>query len=228
MTYQQPPYQDPNSQYQQQYQQPQYQQQYAAPAGPTWSQQKFVGHQFTLDLKIISFGNKYYLYDGYKNLIGFVAQKLFTIRDDIRIFTDESMAYEMMRIKQEQIIDFSGSFQVIDTLSGELIGILQRKGIMSMVKDEWQILDRNRQEIGLIRERGGVGWFLRRFILPFLPYQYDIYLRGQPMGVISQRFKIIGSTFDMTMTQDPNYQMDRRLAVTCCLLMGVEEREHNR
>src|SRR5512137_1669740 len=111
MTYQQQPYQDPNAQYQQQqYQQPQYQQQYAAPApaGPTWSQQKFVGHKFQLDLKLISFGNKYYLYDGSKNIIGFIAQKMFTFKEDIRIFTDETMSYEMMKIKQEQIIDFSG------------------------------------------------------------------------------------------------------------------------
>ena len=123
MAYQQQPYQDPNAQYQQQYQQPQGQQPYAAPApaGPTWSQQKFVGHHFTMDLKLISFGNKYFLYDGYKNLIGFVAQKIFTIRDDIRIFTDESMSYEMMRIKQEQMIDFSGSFQVIDSLSAAIL-----------------------------------------------------------------------------------------------------------
>ena len=211
-------------------QQPQYQQSYAqpAPAGPTWSQQRFVGHVFTLDLKIISFGNKYYLYDGQRQVIGFVAQKLFTLQDDIRIFTDETMSYEMMRIKQEQIIEFSGSYQVIDSISGELIGILQRKGLQSMIKNEWIIMDRNRQEIGVIKERGGAGWFLRRFIFTFLPYQYDIFLRGQPMGEINQRFRIIGSTFDMVMTQDPNYVMDRRLAVTCCLMMGIEERERDR
>jgi len=222
MTYQQQPYQDPNAQYQQ----PQYQQQYAAPApaGPTWSQQKFVGHNFQLDLKLISFGNKYYLYDGQKNLIGFIAQKMFTFKEDIRIFTDETMSYEMMKIKQEQIIDFSGTFQVMDSMSGELLGILQRKGLKSMLKDEWLILDRNRQEIGMIKERGGFMWFLRRFVFSWLPYKYDLFLHGQPKGEIVQKFKLIGSTFMMDLSQDPGYTLDRRLAVTCCLMMGIMER----
>jgi hypothetical protein len=227
MTYQQPQYQDPNAQYQQPQQ---YQQPYAAPApaGPTWSQQKFVGHVFTLELKIISFGNKYYLYDPNKNVIGFIAQKMFTFKEDIRIFTDETMAYEMMKIKQENIVDFSGTFQVMDSMSGELIGILQRKGLKSMVKDEWLILDRNRQEIGMIKERGGFGWFLRRFIFKWLPYKYDLFMGGQPKGEIIQKFKIIGSSFTMNLAQDPNYTMDRRLAVTCCLMMGIMERVRNR
>jgi|GEM_PF-1006894 len=231
MTYQQQPYQDPNAQYQQQqYQQPQYQQPYAAPApaGPTWSQQKFVGHHFTMDLKIISLGNKWYLYDPNKAIIGFISQKLFTWQDDLRIFTDETMAYEMMKVKQENLADFSGSFQVMDSMSGELIGILQRKGLKSMVKVEWLILDKNRQEIGMIKERGGFVWFLRRFVFSWIPYKYDIFLKGQPVGEIAQRFKVIGSTFDMNLTQDPNYTLDRRLAVTCCLMMGIEQRMHGR
>jgi len=223
MTYQQPQYQDPNAQYAQQYQQPV---QYAPmAAGPTWSQQKFVGNHFVLKQKILSLGNQYYLYAAdEKTLVGFVHGKIFTIKDDIRIFTDETQSYEMMKIKQENIIDFSGTYQIMDSQSGELIGILQRKGLKSMIKDEWIIMNRNRQEIGLIKERGGFMWFMRRFIFKWLPYKYDLIIAGQPTGEVVQKFKIIGSTFILDVTKDPNLTMDRRLGMACCLMMSIEER----
>ena len=202
-----------------------YPQQYAAPAGPTWSQQRFVGHFFKLRQKILSLGNQYYIYDPNGATIGFVHQKLLTLREDIRIFTDESMAYEMMRVRQEQIIDFSGSFQVVDSQSGELIGILRRKGLHSMFKDEWQILNRNRQEIGLIKERGGITWFLRRFILKWIPYKYDIFLYNNPVGEVSEKFELFGDTYMLDLSKDPNYSMDRRLAIVCCLMMDIGEHE---
>jgi uncharacterized protein YxjI len=193
--------------------------------GPTWSQQLFQGNHFTINQKKLSLGNKYYVEDSTGKTVGFIHKKLLKLKEDIRIFTDESMQHEMMKIKQEQILDFSGSFQVIDSMSGELLGILKRKGLKSMFKDEWQILDRNRQEVGLIKERGGASWFVRRFILKWLPYKYDILLYGQPKGIITEKLRVIGDTYTLDLSQDPQHQLDRRLAVVCCVMMDIGEHE---
>ena len=207
---------------QQQHQQPAQQ---AAPGGGTWSQQLFKGNLFTIKQKVLSLGNKYFVEDQTGKVVGFIHQKLLKLKEDIRIFTDESMQHEMMTIKQEQILDFSGSYQVVDTMSGELLGILKRKGLKSMIKDEWMILDRNRQEIGMIKERGGFTWFLRRFIFKWIPYKYDILLHGQPVGEVTEKLQVIGDTYHMDLTKDPNVSLDRRLAVVCCVMMDIGEHE---
>jgi uncharacterized protein YxjI len=175
--------------------------------------------------KKLSLGNKYYLENASGQQIGFVHQKLLKLKEDIRIFTDQNMSTEMMKIKQEQIIDFSGSFQVMDSQSGELIGILKRKGLKSMFKDEWIIMDKSRQEVGLIKERGGASWFIRRFIIHSLPYKYDILLRGNPVGMVIEKFKIIGDEYHVDLNQDPNRSLDRRLAIAAGLMMDIGEHE---
>ena len=135
------------------------------------------------------------------------------------------MTTEMIKIKQEQILDFSGSYQVMDSQSGELLGILKRKGLKSMVKDEWIIMDRNRNEVGLIKERGGASWFIRRFLFSALPYKYDILLQGQPVGTVVEKFQIIGDTYYLDLNQDPNQRLDRRLAMAAGLMMDIGEHE---
>ena len=208
------------------YQQPQYPaQQMGAPGGATLAQQYFQGNNFVIKQKKLSVGNKYYLEDASGRQIGFVHQKLLKLKEDIRIYTDQNMNTEMMKIKQEQIIDFSGSYQVMDSQSGELIGILKRKGLKSMIKDEWLILDKNRQEVGMIKERGGASWFIRRFLISSLPYKYDILLRGNPVGMVTEKFQIIGDTYYVDLNQDPNRTMDRRLAIAAGLMMDIGEHE---
>jgi uncharacterized protein YxjI len=197
----------------------------AAPGGATIAQRQISGNNFVIKQKKLSLGNKYYLENGAGQPIGFVHQKLLKLKEDIRIYSDDSMATEIMKIKQEQILDFSGSFQVMDSQSGELIGILKRKGLKSMFKDEWIIMDKNRQEIGLIKERGGASWFIRRFIFSSLPYKYDIILRGNPVGTVVEKFKIIGDTYYVDLNQDPNQTLDRRLAISAGLMMDIGEHE---
>ena len=207
-------------------------QQSVAPAPPpkTAAENKFQGNQFTVKQKIVSLGNKYYIYPGLKPgrkdpEIGFVQKKLLKLKEDIRIYSDSSKQIEIMRIKQEQIIDFSGSYQIIDSHSNQLIGILKRKGLKSMFKDEWIIMNKNRQEIGLIKEQGGFMWFLRRFILKWLPMVYNIEMGGQKLATIKEKTIALGDTYYLDLSADVNNTIDRRLAIASTIMMDVGEHE---
>ena len=61
--------------------------------------------------KVLTIGNKYWIEDENGNVIGFTKQKLLKLKEDIRIYTDESMSQEVFRIQQEQIMDVWGSLQ---------------------------------------------------------------------------------------------------------------------
>ncbi len=196
----------------------------------TMAENKFQGNQFTVRQKIVSLGNKYYIYPGLKPgrkdpEIGFVQKKLLKLKEDIRIYHDSSMQLEIMRIKQEQIIDFSGSYQIIDSHTNQLIGILKRKGLKSMFKDEWIIMNSNRQEVGLIKEQGGFMWFMRRFILKWLPMVYNIEMGGQKLATIKEKTIALGDTYYLDLSADVNNTIDRRLAIASTIMMDVGEHQ---
>ena len=51
------------------------------------------------------FGNTLWLRDEQGNLHGFCKQKAFKLKEDIRLYADESMADELLKISARSIID---------------------------------------------------------------------------------------------------------------------------
>jgi hypothetical protein len=100
------------------------------------------GTEFTIRKKIISFlGAKFHIYDSNDKLIGFSKQKAFKLKEDIRLYTDESTDEERLTIQARKVIDFSAAYDVVDSKKDKKLGALQRKGFKSMIRDEWVVLD---------------------------------------------------------------------------------------
>lgn len=199
--------------------------QYGYSGGATsLAQQQFSDTRFTIKQKKLAIAHKYYVRNSADQVVAFVQQKMFKLKEDIRIYTDETKTTEMMRIQQANILDFSGSFQVIDSQTGQIIGILKRKGWKSLLKDEWKILDAHQTEIGKIREQGGIVWLLRRFAIRWIPYKYYIDIGGQDVGTVTEKFQIIGDTYIVDISQGGG-MIDPRLAVAIGLMMDIGEGE---
>lgn len=188
------------------------------------AQRQFSDTKFTITQKILSVAHKYFVRNSRDELVGFVQQKMFKLKEDIRVYLDENKTTEIMRIQQANILDFSGSFQVMDSQTGQIIGILKRKGWKSMLKDEWKILDPYQNEIGKIREQGGLIWLLRRFSIRWIPYKYFIEIGGQEVGTVKEKFQIIGDTYFVDISQGGG-RIDPRLAVAIGLMMDIGEHE---
>ncbi len=201
----------------------------AAPAAGGYGGQQTIAQQllsdshFTIKQKIIARAPKYFVRNSSDEQVAFVQQKLMKLKEDIRIYSDESKTTEIMSIRQANIMDFSGSYNVVDSQSGEVVGILKRKGLKSMLKDEWKILDASQNEIGKIKEQGGIMWFLRRFKFPFLPYKYFIEISDQRIGTVTEKFQIAGQTYLVDM--EPNANLDPRLSVAIGLMIDIGEGE---
>ena len=67
--------------------------------------------------------------------------KAFKLKEDIRLYTSEDMQTEVLSIQARKIIDISSAYDVIDSLTGAKVGALKRKGLKSILKDEWIIMD---------------------------------------------------------------------------------------
>lgn len=193
----------------------------SAPGNPIWYQ-KF----YRIRKKVVAITNQYWIEDAQGNSLGYSKQKLIRIKEDIRIFTDDSMSSELFRIKQEQVMDMWGTFAVIDSPTGAVVGKLRRQALSSGVyKDEYMLLDPYGQAVGRVAERAGRG--LARKYVPLgnlVPEQLVVEFNGQQVAEIKQQFKIIGDIWEVDCSRLPA-NFDRRTLIATMLLMGMIERD---
>ena len=131
--------------------------------------------EYTIRRKVFTlFGAKFHVYDTAGQLIGFSQQKAFKLKEDIRVFADESMAEERLSIQARQIVDFGAAYDVVDSTTGEKVGALKRKGWASIVRDSWIVMDENDGEIGTIQEESMFLALLRRFLGAWIPQSFHL------------------------------------------------------
>jgi len=186
-------------------------------------------HQtYLLQRQVFAITGKFRFYDPLGNLIMFSEQKMFKLREDIRVYSDENKSQEVLSIQARQIIDFSAAYDVVDTAMNQKVGTLRRKGWSSMLRDEWQVLDANDNQIGVLFEDSMGLALLRRFLLgSLLPQNYDIVFGEQRVADLKQRFNLFRYELDIDMSMSMG-QLDPRMGIAAgILLAAVEGRQSN-
>ncbi len=187
----------------------------------------FSGQRFLARKKVFKvFGGAYYLFDvDGETLRFYVDQKAFKLREQITVYRDESMQAPMLEIRARKIIDFSSAYDVT-TPEGERVGTLRRKGLKSMIQDEWDILGPGEQPIGLVKEDSLLLAMLRRFLSNLIPQRYDVTVGGQVVASFSQRFNPFIFKMDVDFSPDGAGLLDRRLGIAAViLLLAIEGRQ---
>ena len=187
----------------------------------------FQHSSYLLKRQAIALTGKFRFYDPMGNLVMFSEQKMFKLREDIRVYSDESKTQEVLSIKARQIMDFSASYDVVDSAMNQKVGALRRKGLRSILRDEWEVLDANDNMIGLIFEDSIGLALLRRFLLgSWLPQNYDITLGQTRVGDLRQNFNLFRYELNLDFSMDTARMLDRRLGIAAgTLLAAVEGKE---
>ena len=184
----------------------------------------FQYNQYLLKKQAIALTGKIRFYNPQGEVVLFSEQKMFKLREDIRVFSDEQKSQEVLAIKARQIIDFSAAYDVVDSTSGEKVGALRRKGLKSILRDEWEVLDPSDNVIGLCFEDNMGLALLRRFLLGnLLPQNYDITSGETRVADLKQRFNLIRYEMDVDFTMDATRKLDRRLGVAAAALLAIVE-----
>ncbi len=184
--------------------------------------------QFSFHKKFFKLaGGEFRVLDSNGRLVLFSEQKAFKLREDIRVYGDEAKSREVLSIKTQQIIDFSAAYDVVDSASGEPVGSLRRKGLKSILQDEWEILDPQGQVVGQVLEDSALMAILRRFLSNLIPQRYDFVLQGRKVGSFHQQVNPFVYRATMDLSADSGRVLDRRLAVAAgILLMAIEGRQN--
>jgi uncharacterized protein YxjI len=180
--------------------------------------------KYLLKRQVFALTGKFRIYDPMENLILFSEQKMFRLREDIRVYGDESKTQEVLMIKARQIIDFSAAYDVIASSTGQKAGALRRKGWRSLLRDEWEILDANDQPIGKLFEDSMGRALIRRFLLgTLLPQNYDITIGTERAADLKQRFNLFAYRLYLDFSMDTGRRLDRRLGIAAGILLAAIE-----
>ena len=165
---------------------------------------------------------RFYAPDG--ELVLYSQQKMFRLKEDIRAYANEGKSQELLYIQARSIIDFSAAYDVIDSQTQQRLGILRRRGLNSLLRDEWQVYDANERPLGILQEDDIRLALLRRYIANSLvPQNYDLLIGSQRVADFRQRFNLLRYELDLDFSMDTHQQLDRRLGIAAALLLGVIE-----
>ena len=106
---------------------------------------KNLNYPLDFKFKITTFSSDFNITDKNGNYVAYVRQKIFKLKDDVIVFNDESKSQELFRIKANQWIDFNASYSITDLVQEKNFGRLARKGMRSLWKSQYNMLDENDQ-----------------------------------------------------------------------------------
>lgn len=181
----------------------------------------FQYNTYLLKKQVFALTGKLRFYAPNEQLVLFSEQKMFKLREDIRIYSDETKSQELLYIKARNIIDFSAAYDVVDSLEQRQVGVLRRKGFRSMLRDEWEVLDASENLIGVLQEDQMGRALLRRLLLgSLLPQNYDLLVGGTRAVDLRQRFNLFRYEMDIEFSGTP---LDHRLGLAAAALLAIIE-----
>lgn len=206
--------------------------------------------QYTIRQKVFRIlGNAFHVFDASGKVIAYCKQKAFRLREDIRLYTDESQTTELFVLRARSFLDFSTTYDVL-TPEGHSMGSLRRKGLKSLIRDEWLVFappapgaapiagtksapGADTPQIGLIREDSAGLAFARRLLGDLgtlIPQKFDL-LRSDGARVATFRTHFnpfvyrLGVAMDTQLVaSDPNFD-DLLVLASACLIAAIEGRQ---
>ncbi len=184
----------------------------------------FQSNHYFLKKQAIALTGIFRIYGENGQMVLYSRQKMFRLREDIRVYSDEDMSQELLFIQAHNIIDFSAAYDVIDSSSQNKVGALRRRGWRSMLRDTWDVLDAYDQPLGILQEDSKGRALLRRMLLgSLLPQNYDVLFGSQRVADLRQKFNPFRYELLMDFSEDTQRRFDRRLGIAAGILLAAIE-----
>lgn len=114
-----------------------------------------MNYPLQLSFKIVALAPQLKVTDASGATVCFVRQKMFKLKEAVEIFTDEQRIGKLGEIRADRVIDFSARYIFYDG-NGEAFGAVRRKGMRSIWRARYEILDHETPEMEIQEESGWV------------------------------------------------------------------------
>ncbi len=153
-----------------------------------------MNYPLEMSFKILALAPQIRVTDASGNLVVYVKQKMFKLKEHVNVFADEAQQEKLCEIRTNKIIDFSACYRFTDPAGNDFGGV-QRKGMRSIWRAHYQVLDGEdlvfdiREESAMVKMVDGI--FGEIPILGGLTgyFFHPSYLITRPDGTPVLRFK---------------------------------------
>src|SRR6056297_2768971 len=92
-----------------------------------------------LTFKLLTLGQRIVAKDASDNVIMFIKQKMFKLKESVEIYNDTKQSQLIFRIQADRVIDFSANYSFSDA-QGHQWGSVRRHGMRSLWAAHYQVI----------------------------------------------------------------------------------------
>lgn len=101
---------------------------------------KNLNYPLDFKFKVATLASDFNITDKNGNYVAYVRQKMFKLKEDVVVFSDETKSSELFRIKADSWLDFNASYRILNLIESKNQGRLARKGMRSLWKSSYDII----------------------------------------------------------------------------------------
>lgn len=191
-----------------------------------------MNYPIDFSFKILAIASQIYLRDASGNLLGYVKQKLFKLKEDINVFADEGQTQQLFNIKADRVLDFSAKYNFTDA-RGAFLGSIKRKGMRSIFKANYEISDGRDVQTMQVNEENGwikvvdsligelpvIGMFTGYF---FNPSYVVSRLDNSPVARLAKQPAFLEGKFQMTKLGEMDTEEEARVMLSLLAMTLLE------
>jgi uncharacterized protein YxjI len=195
--------------------------------------------RFTIRQRVRLVGNRYEVRaagpgDEEGELVAFVQQKTFALKEDLRFYADEAKTTELFRLKARQRFDPTARYKVTDAEGAE-IGEIAKAFKRSLARSTWRVYaPGGQEEMVWATERSLFRSLLRRLlslaglipivgeVLELIPirYHFDFFAGERAIGHFERLFGL-RDRYVLDLAADTEHVLDRRVAIALAVAMDA-------
>lgn len=112
-------------------------------------------YPLTLSFKILALAPQIFVHDSGGDLVCYVKQKMFKLKEAVNVFADQEQQSLLCQINADRIIDFSACYRFSDASGGEF-GAVRRKGMKSIFKAHYDVVESDQTVMSITEDNAWV------------------------------------------------------------------------
>jgi hypothetical protein len=116
--------------------------------------------------------------------VGYIEMKAWVLREDVRLYTDQSKQHELLRIHARTIMDFGATYDVYEGGNDTVLFSMRRKGLRStFIRDHWDMYDAHDTLVASLQETSSGLALVRRYVglIPIVGFVAELVLMVAPL-----------------------------------------------
>ncbi len=191
-------------------------------------------YPLSFTFKLLALAPQIYVKDAGGNWVCYVKQKLFKLKENIKVFADDSQTTLLCEISADRVIDWSACYRITDA-EGNSLGSVRRQGMKSLWKASYEIADANDQPLATIREENAFVKVLDHLFtrLPFVGVLsgyvfHPKYLvrdaQDQPLMRLTKRPALFEGKFELEKLQEMDSVAELSTIMSLLMMTLLEKR----